>query len=97
MRRIKTKSIKGYEILAKDIYSSSGLILISEGTILKKEYIEKLLELKITDVFVEDEISRDIQIQDITEEEINKQCYDKLKMVIERCAVYSKKEFKRRF
>ena len=61
MRRIKTEQIKGREILAKDIYSDGGVVLISEGTILKRDYVEKLLELKITDVFVEDEISREIQ------------------------------------
>lgn len=84
MRRIKTDKIKGREILAKDVHSSSGVVLISEGTILKKEYIEKLLELKITDVFVEDEISREIQVQDITEEKISEQCAEKLKDTLER-------------
>ena len=52
MRRIKTEKIKGWEILAKDIYSSSGVVLISKGTILKKDYVEKLLELKVTDIFL---------------------------------------------
>jgi len=84
MRRIKTEQIRGSEILAKDVYSSSGVVLVSEGTILKKEYIDKLLELKITDVFVEDEISRDIQVQDITEEKISEQCTEKLKDMLER-------------
>jgi len=84
VRRIKTEQIKGREILAKDVYSTSGAILISEGTILKKEYVEKLLELKITDVFVEDDISRDIQVQDITEEKISEQCTEKLKDTLER-------------
>ena len=84
MRRIKTEQIRGREILAKDVYSTSGVVLISEGTILKKEYIEKLLELKITDVFVEDEISRGIQLRDITEEKISEQCTEKLKDTLER-------------
>lgn len=84
MRRIKTEQIKGHEILAKDVYSTSGVVLISEGTILKREYVEKLLELKITDVFVEDEISREIQVQDITEEKISEQCTEKLKDTLER-------------
>ena len=84
MRRIKTEQIKGREILAKDVYSTGGVVLISEGTILKKEYIEKLLDLKITDVFVEDEISRDIQVQDITEEKISEQCVEKLQDTLER-------------
>ena len=84
MRRIKTEQIKGREILAKDIYSAGGVVLISEGTILKKEYVEKLMELKITDVFVEDEISKEIQAQDITEEKIREQCSEKLEDTLER-------------
>lgn len=94
MRRIKTDNIKGREILAKDVHSSSGVVLISEGTILKKEYVDKLLELKITDVFVEDEISRDIQVQDITEEKISEQCAEKLKDTLERFSYASGKELK---
>lgn len=92
MRRIRTEQIKGREILAKDIYSTSGVVLISKGTILKKEYVEKLLELKITDVFVEDEISRDIHIQDITEEKISEQCTEKLKDTLERFSYASGEE-----
>jgi len=85
VRRIKTEQIKGREILAKDVYSTGGVVLISKGTILKKEYVDKLLELKISDVFVEDEISRDIQVRDITEEKISEQCTEKLKDILERC------------
>jgi len=89
VRRIKTEQIRGHEILAKDIYSDGGVVLISEGTILKKDYVEKLLELKITDVFVEDEISKEIQIQDITEEKIREQCSGKLEETLERLSFAS--------
>ncbi len=94
MRRIKTEQIKGREILAKDVYSASGAVLISEGTILKKEYVEKLLDLKITDVFVEDEISKEIQVQDITEEKISEQCTEKLKDTLERFSYASEEELR---
>ena len=94
MRRIKTEQIRGRELLAKDIYSAGGVVLISEGTILKKEYIEKLLELKITDVFVEDEISKEIRVQDITEEKIREQCSEKLEETMERFSYASGNELK---
>lgn len=94
MRRIKTEHIKGREILAKDVFGSSGVVLISAGIILKKEYVDKLLELRITDVFVEDEISRDIRVQDITEEKISEQCTEKLKDTLERFSYVSGEELK---
>lgn len=92
MRRIRTEQIKGREILAKDIYSTSGVVLISAGTILKTEYKEKLLELKITDVFVEDEISKEIQANDIIEEKISEQCVERLKDTLERFSYASEEE-----
>ena len=94
MRRIQTEQITGKEILAKDIYSASGVVLISEGTLLKRSYVDKLLELKITDVFVEDEISRDISASDITEEAISVQCTEKLKETIERFSYTTEEEMK---
>lgn len=92
MRRIRTEQIKGREILAKDIYSAGGVVLISAGTILKAEYKEKLLELKITDVFVEDEISKGISFNDITEEKISHRCMARLKDTLERFSYASEEE-----
>lgn len=94
MRRVKTEQIKGTEILAKDVYVGSGVVLIAQGTILKKDYVEKLLELKITDVFVEDEISMDIQVQDIIEEKISEQCTAKLQDTLERFSYSTGEELK---
>lgn len=93
MRRIKTEKIKGREILARDVYSINGAILIPKGTLLKKEYAEKLLELNITDVFVEDDISKDIQVKHITEEKISEQCSEKLRETLERFSYASGEEY----
>ena len=95
MRRISTEHIKGSELLAKDVRGASGVVLISAGTILKKEYIDKLLELKVTDVFVEDEISMGIQVQDITEEKISEQCTEKLRETLERLSYASGEELQK--
>lgn len=84
MRRIQTEQIKGGEILGKDIYNSSGAVLISSGTVLKKEYGELLKGLCIRDIFVEDNISEDIHAEDITEEKISSQCTMELQNTIER-------------
>ena len=39
MRSVSVNVLKGNEIIAKDIISESGIILMSEGTVVKKEYI----------------------------------------------------------
>jgi len=75
------------------VFSSNGAILIPEGTQLKKEYAEKLMELNITDVFVQDEISKDIYVKHITEEKISEQCSKKLRDTLERFSYASGEEY----
>ena len=45
MRLCKVNDLKGTEVLAKDAMTLEYKILLSAGTLLKPEYIEKLKEL----------------------------------------------------
>lgn len=92
MRRIQTEQITGREILAKDIYSGNGVIIIAEGTKLKLEYRTKLQDLHITDIFIEDEISEDISEDNFTDEKICDKCSETLKNTIERFSYASRNE-----
>ena len=56
MRIISVDSVTGNELLAKDIIGNSELVLMTEGTVIKKEYIKRLKELNIEYIYVEDEI-----------------------------------------
>ncbi|MDF2609154.1 MAG: hypothetical protein K0R92_628 [Lachnospiraceae bacterium] len=86
MRRILIDSIKGNEKLARDIVNDFGIVIMSIGTVLKKEYIRKLRELDIPYIFVEDEYSEGVQDQSITELLIQDQCQDVLKDIIDKYA-----------
>lgn len=55
MRSKKVADLEGNEIVAVDIRSSSDIILIPQGTQLKKSYIKGLLDLDITSIYVEDD------------------------------------------
>lgn len=57
MHIINTIDLKGDEILAKDIISATDIVLIYKGTVLKKEYRNKLIQLGVETVLVEDQIS----------------------------------------
>lgn len=83
MRRLQTVKITGNEVLAKDVYSENGVIVITAGTRLKKEYIKKLSDLKIRDIFVEDEISKEIKEESITESVISDSCGKTIKNIME--------------
>lgn len=92
MRRIQTEQITGTEILAKDIYSGNGVIIIAAGTQLRLEYRNKLQDMHITDIFIEDNISEDIKVDEFTDEAICDKCSDILKNTIERFSYASKNE-----
>ncbi|WP_167957631.1 HD-GYP domain-containing protein [Anaerosporobacter faecicola] len=84
MRSVNVNVLKGNEILAKDILTASGIILMSEGTVIKKEYISKLIELGITNVFIKDELAMGIKVDELTEMKIKEQCQETVKETIEK-------------
>ena len=49
------KELKGNEILAKPIMTWDYQMILPEGAVLKKEYIDKIFELGILEVFVKEE------------------------------------------
>ena len=95
MRKILVKSIKGNEILAKTLLSDMDTVLVPKGTLLRKNYISKLSELKIDSIYVEDEISEGISEQEITENKIKEQCQDIVAETINQYAYSGNSEFER--
>jgi putative nucleotidyltransferase with HDIG domain len=55
-------------ILGKDIYSCEGKILLAKGVTLTSHFIKRLQSLTMNEIYIEDEISRDIEIYDIIDE-----------------------------
>ena len=55
MKICKVDNLTGSEILAKDVFTPEYQILLSAGMPLKQEYIEKLRELDIREVYVEED------------------------------------------
>ena len=47
MKRKSINSIKGNEVLARDVYGNTDTILMVSGMVLKKEYIERLKQLNV--------------------------------------------------
>ena len=64
MKKYSIYDIRGGEILANPIMTSSYQILLSEGTVLQKEYIENFEQLNISYVYIYEEkdiLNRDIE------------------------------------
>ena len=81
MKLLKLEQITGEEELARAIMTDDYKELLSEGARLKKEYIPKLRELGITEVYIKDKVS-DPKALVILKEEVNKSCKQKVQNII---------------
>lgn len=74
MKKISIENIEHGLILAKEVVGSNDKLLLSEGMILKKEHIKKLIENGIEEVYVvdssEDDVMDSFSIEKIEEESI---------------------------
>ena len=68
MRRVNLDSLPIGGKLARTIFSSDGGVLLSEGVELTASYVEHLRKRGIKEVYLEDEISRGIEVHDVVNE-----------------------------
>ncbi|MDR5587368.1 MULTISPECIES: HD domain-containing phosphohydrolase [Clostridium] len=64
MRVVNVSSLKGDEILGRQIYDELGRVLLNVGVKLKPYYIEKIKEMGINSVYINDDISKDVIIEE---------------------------------
>lgn len=83
MKKCKVSDIVGNEKLAKPIVTSNYQELLAAGTILKKEYIPKILQLGITEVYIEDVKLQPEQVV-ILRKDIEGQIKNQVRSVMER-------------
>lgn len=84
MRRILIDSIKGNELLARDIIGLGNNVIMPAGSVVKIEYKHKLKELGILDIYIEDDFSVGIDYSDNIEEAIKEQCQGIVKEIIDK-------------
>lgn len=84
MRKVLLDSIKGHELLARDIISDSGIIIMTAGSPVKIEYAKKLKELGYSYICVEDELSKGINEEENVEEKIKEECQEVVRDIIDR-------------
>lgn len=82
MRIISVDSVKGTELLARDIITGNDSILVPAGTVIKKDYKKRLKELDIEYIYVEDEIGQGINLIDSLELQIKEQCQKTVKEIL---------------
>lgn len=82
MRIISVDSVKGHECLAKDILNENNSVLMSAGTIVKKDYVSRLKALNIEYIYVEDEIGEGINLAESLELQIKEQCQETVREIL---------------
>ncbi|WMJ80225.1 HD-GYP domain-containing protein [Clostridium sp. MB40-C1] len=69
MRKISVSQIQGGEILGKPLYDDHGRILLAKGIILKPGYKMRLTQMCILSVYIDDELSKGVEMKDFLSEE----------------------------
>ena len=92
MRIISVDSIKGHELLAKDILNDSNSVLMKTGTVVKTEYISRLKELNIEFIYVEDEIAQGVSLTDSRELQIKDQCQEAVREILTKYSYHTDNE-----
>jgi HD-GYP domain-containing protein (c-di-GMP phosphodiesterase class II) len=70
MRYIHVSQIREEMILGTDLYSTSGSLLLRHGQVLTNIYIDKILSLGITGIYINEEVTQDIIIEPVVRERI---------------------------
>lgn len=65
MRRVNIDSIQIGVKLARTIFNSDGGVLLTKGSELKDSYIEKLKKYGVSEIYLDDELSADLVIEDV--------------------------------
>jgi len=83
MRVVSVSSLNGDEILGKHIFDDAGRVLLSAQVKLKPFYIERIKELGISSVYIDDEISKDVIIEESISEKTRQMSKHAVKNMIE--------------
>ena len=83
MRKISLKNAQKGMKLAKPIFSVEGYVLLGKGIFLKQAYINRLESLNVSEIYIQDDISEDIEINDIIDEGTRNQAKVLVKRVMD--------------
>ncbi len=84
MKLCKLEDITAESVLAKPVLTSDYTVLLSEGIVLRSEYIEKLKEMGIKEVYIKQERIPDAEEVAILKKDIENNVKTQIKNVLER-------------
>ncbi|MBQ2936031.1 MAG: HD domain-containing protein [Lachnospiraceae bacterium] len=91
MKLCKTSDLKGGEILARPIMTSEFKVLLSDGVVIRPEYIPQIIKLGILEVYVKEE-HIDAQTASLLKSDVENIFHDKVKTIMEKHTYHNNKE-----
>lgn len=79
MRKMPVDALIPGMVVARAIYNADGQVLLAKGVTLKPIYLVRLREMGIPAVYIQDETTRDIEIEDVVNEETRLQAIKAMK------------------
>ena len=73
MRKVDTQNTQSGMILAKEIISYAGIVLLTPGVVLTQNYLNKLLDLQIKTIYIEDPLYEGIAVTEYISPELQRQ------------------------
>lgn len=86
MRYIPIEKIKEGMVVGKEVHGKNGQVLIKEGTPLRNVYVQKLKQLGYAGIYIEDKLSKGIEIKEMVESSIKKEALETVKKVCQSSA-----------
>ncbi len=84
MRLVPTKKLKDGDIIARDIMSYDGGLLLKENTRFREVFRQKLLERNIFEVYIDDEVSKGIVPIEVIAPQVRKKITQDIKKEFEK-------------
>lgn len=81
MRYISTEKVKEGMILGKTLFGSGGQVLLTANSLIKKEYLRRIQALGYAGVYVKDEFSEGIDIEEVLSPEVKMATIKNLKNI----------------
>lgn len=81
MRYVPVGAIRENMILAKNIYGEQGRLLLNAGCKISNKYLESIISMGFSGVYIQDSLSEDIEIESIISDELRRKTIDGVKNV----------------
>ena len=79
MRYVPVGAIRENMILAKNIYGEQGQLLLNAGCKISNKYLESIISMGFSGVYIQDSLSEDIEIESIISDELRRKTVEGVK------------------